>query len=387
MSYQPSTVQTQELQLPVLIEQPANITLAFTIDPRIANSELRWLWSHLRDEWLATPHGRGGHDSPHTRLAYTRDSNEFFAWLATQTNAEADILQPWQITTTHVRYFADWLRHKGNGENTINRKLAACSSFYSFVINEVHMVNGIERSAFFDAAGNTRANPFKTGNLKRSKVNQYGKAAPLGEDDLAALFKHLEERQHTLLGSRNYALILSYFLTASRNSEIVNLNWGDIRPSRTKRGQFVFNWKGKGGKEEVNAFPERAYNAIVHYLKLSGRLVDIQDSDYIFIPHVTHGLGNLVSSKRGTNNNRKPVSGKNVVTIFQTALRLAGVKNYRRRIHDLRHTYAELFDGDIEDLRRILHHESLATTTIYKSALKDPVDNHSERMFQKTLGI
>ena len=54
--------------------------------------------------------------------------------------------------------------------------------------------------------------------------------------------------------------------------------------------------------------------------------------------------------------------------------------------HPKRYSFAHLFQGDLEKLRKVLHHESLATTGIYVRSLQDPADDYSERTWQQ-LGL
>jgi site-specific recombinase XerD len=350
------------------------------VDPEIAAENLRRLWYRLRDTWLDAAEDRS--QSRHTRRAYMKATNLWLDYLG-------DLgVQPWTATTAHVRGWQSRMAASGNTDATVNARMSAVSSWYSFVINEVHMVDGVERTAFFDANGTTRANPFRVGNIRRAKVRQYGKARPLSAATLGKLFGYLQAHQENVTGARNFALILSYFLTASRNREVLQMKWGDIRPSRSQPGSYVFAWRGKGGKEEDTVLPARAYHAIVHYLKLAGRYLPghedhIQDDGFIWAPLVTHGISNLESAQRG----RKPrgyISEKNAVRIFQTSLRKAGVSDWNKyRVHDLRHSFAHLFQGDLEKLRKILHHESLATTGIYVRSLQDPSDDYSEGIWQK----
>lgn len=242
-------------------------------------------------------------------------------------------------------------------------------------------MDGIERTAFFDANGNSRTNPFKVGNIKRERVNPFGKAQPLDIDVLKLLFTHLEKHKYTILGSRNYALMLAYFLTACRNHEILHIKWGDIRVSNADPNSFIFEWHGKGNKSQSTPLPNKVYDAIVDHLKLSQRW-PLQPDDYIWLPIVTHGSRNLASF--GKPPAAKHISGRNAIRILHTALRLAGVPDPEKyRVHDLRHTFAIMFERDVETLRKIMHHSSVAATGQYMRALKDPLDNYSNTIWNK----
>lgn len=335
------------------------------------------LWRTLRKAWLNMAYNRSG--SENTRMAYETASRMWLECLG------ENGIAPWEATAMHVRSWQETMRVKSLSPATINQRLAAVSSWYTFVINEVHLVDGVERSAFADATGHARANPFRVGNLRRERVERYGKAYPMPVEDLQRLFGYLVSRNETLLGSRNWALILTCFLTAARNAEVAKMRWGDIRPSRSQPETYVWAWRGKGGKQDDVPLPKRAYEAIKHHLEIAGRW-EPEPDEYIWQPLVTHGAGNLMSARHGKPS-RGHISQKNAVRILHTALRLAGVKNAEQyRVHDLRHTFAHLYQGDLESLRRILHHESLNTTGIYVRSLQDPVDRHSEQIWQSVMG-
>ena len=158
------------------------------------------------------------------------------------------------------------------------------------------------------------------------------------------------------------------------------MRWGDIRPSRNREGGYVFAWRGKGNKSADSVLPARAYEAIKTYLTIARRW-EPQADEYIWQPIITHGAPNLTSARHNTDY-RGYISAKNAVWVLHTSLRLAGVAQAEQyRVHDLRHTFAHLYQGDLETLRGILHHENLNTTGVYVRSLQDPVD-HSEQVWQ-----
>ena len=375
----------QQYAIVTTIDQPNTINLAnvWQVEPGQADMAMLQLWYRLRDQWL------NHQDSDATRRSYQTATLQWLEWLADRNT------RPWQVTSEHVRAWQAWMLDAGSSNATVNQRLSAVSSWYQFIINEVHMVDGIERSAFFDAAGNTRANPFKIGNLKRPKVVQYNKANPMHPATVRKLFDYLRSKADTLTGSRNYALIYTHLLTASRGSEIVRLQWKDIRPNRNQPGSFVFAWEGKGNKQETTPLPAEAYHAIVAHLKIAGRWIPghpdhIQDDDFIFVPLVSHGLKNLRNVDAGESAEEGHLSPKSVQRILQTSLRRAGIEDWAEyRVHDLRHTFAHAHHSafkDLEGLRKLLHHESISTTGIYIRNMDDPVDSHSQAVMAQ-LGL
>lgn len=387
----------------VALEHSIEVTPAVFEGWPVAPGGVRWsvdetalldLWYRLREGWLDLPKGRQRQRSAHTRAAYAKASLRWFEWLA------GIGIRPWQATSTHVRGWMEWLEASGLGPASVAQQVAACSSFYSFVIREKHLVNGLERSAFEDAVARTRENPFKVGNSPRPKVDPYHKASPLAPGDLVALLGFLEGRRGTLTGSRNYALILTHLLTGARSSEICRLRVRDVRANQAQPGGFVYDWRGKGGKEARKSFPARAYHAIVAYLKLAGRwLPGVEDGgmapdEPIFPALFVHSVRNLPGGEgRGDDGETLgAMSSRNVQRIFQTALRGAGVANAERyRVHDLRHTLAIQHYRQFKDVKAVqvlLNHESLATTMIYLDHLEEPVDAYSEAIYQQVrMGI
>ena len=117
----------------------------------------------------------------------------------------------------------------------------------------------------------------------------------------------------------------------------------------------------------------------------------IEDEHYIFRPLVTHGESNLRNQQtvgdEATESNRH-MSSRSALNTLRTVLKRAGIENPEGvRIHDLRHTYAKMFNEAIRDIQKLrgrLHHSSLNTTDIYtREVLDDPVDDWSESVFRQ----
>lgn len=367
-------------------------------------------WARAEDAWLTLKEQKSG--SADTVRNYRRVLGAWQDWVALQRNDDGYPLRLWQVEARHVRAWQQWLREDGRqgaalrerhgtgiSEQTINHHLACVSSFYSFVISEKVMVQGVEGCLFADATGATRANPFKHGNVQRAPSGDYERAQLLDFEDLGKLLRHLEEKQATVSGARNYALVTTYLLTGYRNREVVRMQWKHIRPSRVQRDVVVYAWQGKGGKRAEEPIPEDAWYAIVHYLKLSGRWVPgveamdqaIAPDEYIFKPVTTHTLTHLKNVRVERRTGNEPLSEKSALRVLRTALKNAGVRHPERfRVHDLRHTFAVMMleDGASEtELMLQLHHSSLSTTGRYASTMRqrktDKVNVRSRRLFQQ----
>ena len=218
-----------------------------------AEEQLHRAWEKLREQWLRVKFRKA--ESVETRRSYETAINMWLDYLTTIRHPDGRPVHPWEVTSYHVEAWQSTLEIDGLAPSTINQRLAACSSFYTYVANEKALVQGVEISAFMDATGKTRANPFKGNNVQRAKVKAYGKARPLSRKETQRLIEFLEAKKDQLTGSRNYALITTYLLTGYRNREVIQLKWGDIKPNSTQPGSYVINWTGKGGKTEREEFP------------------------------------------------------------------------------------------------------------------------------------
>ena len=98
---------------------------------------------------------------------------------------------PWQVTSRDADAWIQHLRETGAGENSINRKLAALSSFYQFVIDQFTFAgrDRRERALYSDAQGNARPNPFRK--PERPKVDQYGHSQPVAVEAVRKVLKQL----------------------------------------------------------------------------------------------------------------------------------------------------------------------------------------------------
>lgn len=398
MAEQYAIVQTMPAALEVYIAPPTNFADLWESANEGADEWMRRQWAKLALEWLDAKEAKS--KSPHTRRNYQRVLNLWLDYVAEalrQDNGRP--MQPWLVESRHVRMWQDHLLDsRGLSETTVNHHLSCVSSFYSFILNEKFMVNGVEMCLFVDAAARPRSNPFKYGNVVRAKTESYERALPMDKEDLGKLIRFLEERQHTLSGARNFALVLTYVLTGWRNHEVIRMQWKHIRPNKTQKGTYVYAWKGKGGKTKDEPIPADAWYAIVHYLKLDGRWTPgleaadqpIDPDAFLWQPVVDHTLGNLRNAAAAPAD-EKHLSDKSALRIVRTSLRKAGVRDWEKyRVHDLRHTFARLMldDGATEtEIMQSLHHSSLATTGLYTKLIRrkgeDPVDTRTARLYQQ----
>jgi site-specific recombinase XerD len=333
--------------------------------PGVDDGDLQAIaWQRAKDAWLESKRRKSG--SANTVRAYQNDFNQFFMFVEKA---------PWNVSSRDADEWIRELESSGISQNSINRKLAALSSFYQFVIDKFTFVgrDQVERSIYIDSHGNTRHNPFRRPD--RFKVEQYNHSSPMSVETVKKVLKSINTS--SLTGSRDYALIVTYLYTGRRSSEIANLRWSDIAVDQVK-GKYYYEWMGKGAKGRTDELPPPAYHAIVNFLKVNGRHESIKPADYIFQAVYADRAARL-PNVRGELAANRPITGSMINRIVKRHFVKAGVAPDQIHTHTLRHTAAHLRyrDGEGQDLlavSRFLNHSSVAITQIYLSKMQKPID-------------
>lgn len=215
-----------------------------------------------------------------------------------------------------------------NNETTRARRVVSIRRFYSYLT---------------DNLGVLEHNPMK--NLDAPKTK---KALPK--------YLTLEESEKLLsvidgkYKERDYAIVTLFLNCGMRLSELVSIDYNDIRDD----GSLTI--LGKGNKERIIYLNQACINAIVAYMKVCPR--DGVKDRALFL---------------SSRNQR--ISPKTVQHIVYSYLDKAGLGNRGLSVHKLRHTAATLMyrhgNVDVLLLKEILGHENLSTTEIYTHIADD----------------
>lgn len=348
----------------IIVARPAGIGMDWVV-PGVDEGDLQAIaWQRAKDAWLESKRRKSG--SANTVRAYQNDWTQFFTFVEKA---------PWNVSSRDADAWIGDLEAAGISQTSINRKLAALSSFYQFVVDKFTFIgrDQVERSIYIDSNGNPRHNPFRK--PERFKVDQYNHSSPMSVDTVKKVLEAINTS--SLTGSRDYALIMAYIFTGRRSSEIANLRWADIQTDQVK-GRYYYEWQGKGGKGRTDELPPPAYHAITNFLRVNGRLETIMPSDYIFQAVYADRAARL-PNVRGQLETNRPISGSMINRIVKRHFVKAGIAPEAIHTHTLRHTAAHLRyrDGEGQDLlaiSRFLNHSSVAITQIYLSKMQKPVD-------------
>lgn len=271
---------------------------------------------HLRDE-------RGV--SPHTLTAYLRDvgtfaeffSREFLSRPAESVSAaEADVLA--------VRSYLAHLRARGLSKTSVGRHLSALRTFFRFLAREGKGMSNPARAV---------ATPRATRPLPRT----------LSVTEAAAVVEAHEGDKP--LCARDRALLELLYATGLRVSELVGLDLPDVDLASRQLRTL-----GKGKKERIVPFGEKAASALRDYLRERPQPKGRKEADALFL---NPGGGRLTD--------------RSVRRILTHAVRLAGLSRTASP-HALRHSFATHLlaaGADLRSIQEMLGHASLSTTQKY----------------------
>lgn len=354
-------------------------------------------WQECVEGWIANQKSR------HSQSAYRLVKDlwmEFIgadAWLVSERRREGyrqallertePRLEAWDVDIAAVLRWQRSLEEAGKSANTVAHRLACMASLYSFVIQDVRTDEyGVERSIFTDSAGQVRFNPFRSEIVKRPDTEGGAPPQPLSKAAVQAMLSSCNTERRT--GARNFALLRTFVLTGWRSDEVLSMTWNRLRENPKFPGEWLYLWRGKGGKQQWEPLPASAYHAIVHYLKLDGRWPVTEENETMYIWHAIHRGGRYFGADAEAWRGR-PITNGQANNILRQHLKGVVKDPKKFHIHSLRHTHADQVyeaKSDIRAVQKRLHHSSPATTARYLQRMEAPQDDFS-RQLELQLGI
>jgi integrase/recombinase XerC len=257
--------------------------------------------------------------SPLTVAAYERDLMEFTAFLRdTEASVSLQAVKPTQIR----RYIAHLFDARGCDSRTVCRKLSSIRALYRFL-----KITGILEN---DPAA---AIPGPSIAKKRP--------APLKVDEVMKLLRTSLAGRTDAAQRRDNAIMELFYASGMRRAELAGVRLADV-----DLAERTIRVTGKGNKERLVVINRAAAEAIEAYLRVRQRSAD---------PALFLGRGG------------KALTPKHVWRIFRDIYRVSGIQKHASP-HTLRHSFAtHLVENgvDLETVRELLGHESLATTGVY----------------------
>lgn len=149
---------------------------------------------------------------------------------------------------------------------------------------------------------------------------------------------------------RNALVLKILFYTGARRGELANITTDKIAK---KDNLFVISTIGKGNKER--------------YLFIEEHRIKEELSFF-----VRNGYKYISSTK-----NNRTMGGDEIYRLVNSQYRKAGIANIYSGAHILRHTFAKRLrkHASIEELKELLGHASIGTTSIYTQSSKEDAEN------------
>lgn len=277
----------------------------------------------------------GRHLSPNTIAAYRRDLTEFLDYLAGRFGAEE---WTWDgVDRLVLRSYLGHLSRRGLARRSIARKLSALRSFFRFL----HREEIVEANP---------ARAVRSPKLERTLPGWLGRA------DIEKLFALAELRaaENTFRGTRDLAIIETFYATGVRLSELRGLDMADV----DLIGDQI-KVLGKGRKERIVPLGSAAVRALRRYEPRRAEVLartGSRERNAVFI------------SERGRRLSARQLQGI-VCALLDTVAENAGLST-----HSLRHSFAtHMLDAgaDLLAVKELLGHASLSTTRIYTHTSKE----------------
>lgn len=257
--------------------------------------------------------------SYHTIISYKLDLKQFQSFFNEYSSTT-------KIETADKRAIRSWiveLSLKSLSAKSINRKIATLKSFFKFLI----------KRDIIEINPTTNINSLKTD----QKIPSFIK-----EKDINYLFDNLEV-ENNFEGERDMLVLELLYGTGIRISELINLKTINVNISKKE-----IKVLGKRNKERIIPIHDQVLNQIKKYINKKNNI----NSDHEY----------LLCTKKG--DQLYPMLIYRIVKKQLSSL----INSKKYNPHLLRHTFATHIlnkGGDLNSIKDLLGHESLAATQIY----------------------
>jgi site-specific recombinase XerD len=286
--------------------------------------------------------------SKHTRTSYRTDIDQFLRFL----NLDHGVDTYPDVERIHVIKYRNWLQDCGGrwgdacAPKTVARKLASISSYFDFLVEK----------------GKADSNPATS--VKRPRREVLSPTNALSGDQVRELFLAIDE--NTRSGPLHKALLITFFTTGLRKSEVLQMKYKDYKPLNDHK---ILEFKGKGGKVGQKLLHPICIEALDQYIQWM--------SDQERAHRSGHWMFQPTRNPSDPNNLNKPLNPKTINEILEQYGRKIGL-NFSISPHSARATFiSELLElgVDIYTVAREVNHSSVTTTQEYDKRRKKLLDS------------
>ncbi len=278
--------------------------------------------SNIRSDFLDYIIRERGY-SEYTAISYRRDINQFIDFMESYLGEALHNFST--VDKPAIRHFLGKEFEAGYSSKTVARRLATLKSFFKYLVQA-------------EIVSHNPAAAIQSPKIKKSLPSYHS-------DQTIEKLMQLPN-QSTITGLRDKAILEFFYSTGMRLSELTGLNTGDV-----DENNHLVRVRGKGNKERVIPYGQRAGMALDHYF--NGRGISL---------HSTNRSTPLFVNNKGNRLSKRTIQQRIRQYLMQVA------RSERLGPHTLRHSFAtHLMDrgADIRAVKDLLGHSSLSSTQVY----------------------
>lgn len=266
---------------------------------------------------------------------------------------------PAAVTPLDVRKWLTELEKHGRRPATIYQRACLLSSFYNWALRDPELGSHI------------KSNPARLARPKAPKAYQTESVKALSDDEISTLVSIVRQKalEGSVVGKRDYAILLFFMATGMRRSEVLSLRGRDLKinegvtlTNRVKGGTYI-------GREISDP---QVKEALVDYLSACNRLSALRADAPLWTRHDFAGRPGAALSSHCFVKNMKRYAKQ------------AGIHHFH--IHQTRHTFARIVaedTGSIIATQDALDHRNPSTTRVYVQRIAIKRDLHSKRVLSR----
>jgi integrase/recombinase XerD len=226
--------------------------------------------------------------------------------------------------------------------NTVYARLSRLSSFYNWLLSDPLLGKHL------------RGNPVLLARPKCPPAYQAESSKSLTDDEMNRLLTIVKKEadEGSTVGKRDYALLLLYFLSGLRRTEVISLRGKDFEITGDK---LLIKYKRKGGRYTGREVADTdVIEAVKDYLICSGRTNVLDSQRPLWTRHDRAGRVGA------------PLTSHAFVKNLKNYAERAKIKGFH--LHQTRHTFARIFaedSGSMIETQEALDHANVATTRAY----------------------
>lgn len=275
-------------------------------------------------------------------------ANRFFAFTGKH---------PADVTPVDVDNWRRQLEAEGKAATTVYARISRLSSFYEWLLLNPKIQSRVQFNPVVQARPKN-PRPYQSESVKAWTDEQ--------TNAIIDVIKVLAD-SGSLVGKRDYALMLFFVHTGLRRNEVFSLRRKDLSE---KFGTLIIKYKRKGGKYTNREVGEPdVHQAVRDYLEQACRISELKSSGALWMRHDRGAKNGAALDSRTFANNLKKYA------------RAAGLDKVH--LHQTRHTFARMVaedTGSFRETQEALDHENEATTRRYVQRISVKPDKHSRRI-------